>query len=200
MQSIDSELGGLVRDSSMDSRLDSRLSGGSTQSDIPRGPRKKKKGLIGKLRSLTMSSRNSESEISVSDLLNVRESFKATSHVNVVFQIQGSDSDISVASDMRASKKDLRNRFSGMFKRSGSTSRSASTERASSEQRPVAVTIVGGENGPLPREPPPANSMTPKPIRSVNTMLVYFKKVKPLQELCLIFRFLNPLRQRPQHR
>ncbi|KAL9923690.1 putative leucine-rich repeat-containing protein DDB_G0290503 isoform X1 [Glossina fuscipes] len=146
MQSIDSELGGLVRDSSMDSRLDSRLSGGSTQSDIPRGPRKKKKGLIGKLRSLTMSSRNSESEIS----------------------IQGSDSDISVASDMRASKKDLRNRFSGMFKRSGSTSRSASTERAPSEQRPVAVTIVGGENGPLPREPPPANSMTPKPIRSVS--------------------------------
>jgi len=66
MQSIDSELGGLVRDSSLDSRLDSRLSGGSTQSDIPRGPRKKKKGLMGKLRSLTKSSRNSESEISVS--------------------------------------------------------------------------------------------------------------------------------------
>ncbi|KAI9578574.1 hypothetical protein GQX74_009148 [Glossina fuscipes] len=168
MQSIDSELGGLVRDSSMDSRLDSRLSGGSTQSDIPRGPRKKKKGLIGKLRSLTMSSRNSESEISVSARLNVRETFKPTDHVNVVIQIQGSDSDISVASDMRASKKDLRNRFSGMFKRSGSTSRSASTERAPSEQRPVAVTIVGGENGPLPREPPPANSMTPKPIRSVS--------------------------------
>lgn len=65
MQSIDSELGGMVRDSSMDSRLDSRLSGGSTQSDIPRGPRKKKKGLMGKLRSLTKSGRNSESEISV---------------------------------------------------------------------------------------------------------------------------------------
>jgi len=65
MQSIDSELGGLVRDSSLDSRLDSRLSGGSTQSDIPRGPRKKKKGIMGKLRSLTKSSRNSESEISV---------------------------------------------------------------------------------------------------------------------------------------
>lgn len=67
MQSIDSELGGMVRDSSMDSRLDSRLSGGSTQSDLPRGPRKKKKGLMGKLRSLTKSSRNSESEISVGD-------------------------------------------------------------------------------------------------------------------------------------
>lgn len=68
MQSIDSELGGMVRDSSMDSRLDSRLSGGSTQSDLPRGPRKKKKGLMGKLRSLTKSSRNSESEISVGEL------------------------------------------------------------------------------------------------------------------------------------
>ncbi|XP_046802523.1 putative leucine-rich repeat-containing protein DDB_G0290503 isoform X1 [Lucilia cuprina] len=146
MQSIDSELGGMVRDSSYDSRLDSRLSGGSTQSDIPRGPRKKKKGLMGKLRSLTKSGRNSESEIS----------------------IQGSDSDISVASDMRASKKDLRGRLSGMFKRSGSTSRSGSTERMSSEQRPVAVVVVGDADGPQPRDPPPANAMTPKPIRSIS--------------------------------
>ncbi|EDW03674.1 GH11364 [Drosophila grimshawi] len=145
IQSIDSELGGMVRDSSLDSRLDSRLSGGSTQSDLPRGPRKKKKGIMGKLRSLTKSSRNSESEIS----------------------IQGSDSDISVASDMRSSKKDLRGRLSGMFKRAGSTSRSESTERASSEQRPVAVTVVGHADGPQPREPPPANSLTPKPIRSI---------------------------------
>ncbi|KPU73503.1 uncharacterized protein Dana_GF14469, isoform D [Drosophila ananassae] len=145
MQSIDSELGGLVRDSSLDSRLDSRLSGGSTQSDLPRGPRKKKKGIMGKLRSLTKSSRNSESEIS----------------------IQGSDSDISVASDMRSSKKDLRGRLSGMFKRSGSNSRSESMERAGSEQRPVAVTVVGHPDGPQPREPPPANSLTPRPIRSI---------------------------------
>ncbi|XP_037707799.1 myosin-2 heavy chain isoform X4 [Drosophila subpulchrella] len=145
MQSIDSELGGLVRDSSLDSRLDSRLSGGSTQSDIPRGPRKKKKGIMGKLRSLTKSSRNSESEIS----------------------IQGSDSDISVASDLRSSKKDLRGRLSGMFKRSGSNSRSESMERAGTEHRPVAVTVVGHPDGPQPREPPPANSLTPRPIRSI---------------------------------
>ncbi|XP_043950387.1 myosin-16 isoform X4 [Drosophila biarmipes] len=145
MQSIDSELGGLVRDSSLDSRLDSRLSGGSTQSDIPRGPRKKKKGIMGKLRSLTKSSRNSESEIS----------------------IQGSDSDISVASDLRSSKKDLRGRLSGMFKRSGSNSRSESMERAGTDHRPVAVTVVGHPDGPQPREPPPANSLTPRPIRSI---------------------------------
>lgn len=82
-------------------------------------------------------------------------------------QIQGSDSDISVASDMRSSKKDLRGRLSGMFKRSGSASRSESMERAGSDQRPVAVTVVGHPDGPQPREPPPANSLTPRPIRSV---------------------------------
>lgn len=60
MQSIDSEYGLLVRDSSMDSRL----SGGSTQSDIPRGTRKKKRGLMGKLKSLAKS-RGAESDVSV---------------------------------------------------------------------------------------------------------------------------------------
>lgn len=168
MQSIDSELGGMVRDSSMDSRLDSRLSGGSTQSDLPRGPRKKKKGLMGKLRSLTKSSRNSESEISVGDPKEDLLSSVLFLLSFIALQIQGSDSDISVASDMRSSKKDLRGRLSGMFKRSGSNSRSESTERASSEQRPVAVTVVGHPDGPQPREPPPANSLTPKPIRSVS--------------------------------
>lgn len=66
MQSIDSEFGGgMVRDNSMDSRL----SGGSTQSDMPRGARKKKpRGLMGKLRSLTgaKASRVADSEGSVS--------------------------------------------------------------------------------------------------------------------------------------
>lgn len=66
MQSIDStDLGGMIRDSSIDSRLDSRLSGGSTQSDVPQRPRKKKSSLMGKLRNLAKSGRNSESEISV---------------------------------------------------------------------------------------------------------------------------------------
>lgn len=69
MQSIDSQdLGsGLIRDSSIESRLDSRLSGGSTQSDVPQRPRKKKSGLMGKLRSLAKSGRNSESEVSVKE-------------------------------------------------------------------------------------------------------------------------------------
>jgi hypothetical protein len=60
LQSIDSDFGAMRRDSSMDSRL----STGSTQSDMPR-QRKKKRGLIGKLRSLT-SRGGTESDISVS--------------------------------------------------------------------------------------------------------------------------------------
>lgn len=60
VQSIDSEYGIRRGDSSMDSRL----SGGSTQSDVT-GRRKKKKGLMGKLRSLTKGSRGAESDASV---------------------------------------------------------------------------------------------------------------------------------------
>lgn len=60
VQSIDSEYGIRRGDSSMDSRL----STGSTQSDMT-GRRKKKKGIMGKLRSLTKSSR-ADSDISVS--------------------------------------------------------------------------------------------------------------------------------------
>lgn len=60
VQSIDSEYGIRRGDSSMDSRL----STGSTQSDIT-GRRKKKKGIMGKLRSLTKSNR-AESDVSVS--------------------------------------------------------------------------------------------------------------------------------------
>lgn len=59
VQSIDSEYGIRRGDSSMDSRL----STGSTQSDVT-GRRKKKKGIMGKLRSLTKSSR-AESDVSV---------------------------------------------------------------------------------------------------------------------------------------
>lgn len=62
VQSIDSEYGIRRGDSSMDSRL----STGSTQSDMT-GRRKKKKGIMGKLRSLTKSSR-ADSDISVSKL------------------------------------------------------------------------------------------------------------------------------------
>lgn len=64
MQSIDSEYG--IRRG--DSSIDSRLSAGSTQSDMPR-IRKKKRGLMGKLRSLTKGGRGAESDASVKFVL-----------------------------------------------------------------------------------------------------------------------------------
>lgn len=60
IQSIDSDYGAYLT-MGRESSLDSRLSTGSTQSDLPRGPRKKKRGLMGKLRSLTKS-RGTESD------------------------------------------------------------------------------------------------------------------------------------------
>lgn len=74
IQSIDSEhyggggVGGGASGSrtyNRDSSMDSRLSGGSTQSDLPRGTRKKKRGLMGKLKNLTRSSKASDNDGSV---------------------------------------------------------------------------------------------------------------------------------------
>lgn len=73
IQSIDSELhygGGGGINYARDTSLDSRLSGGSTQSDLPR-VRKKKRGLMGKLKSLTKSSKNNDTDGSVSLLFSV---------------------------------------------------------------------------------------------------------------------------------
>lgn len=55
-------------------------------------------------------------------------------------QHQGSDSDMSVGGDHRSSKRDLKNRLTGMFhKKEKSSSRSASKERArsTSKERPA---------------------------------------------------------------
>ncbi|XP_065081064.1 myosin-11 isoform X2 [Ochlerotatus camptorhynchus] len=123
LQSLDSEYGARYQ---RDSSLDSRLSGGSTQSDMPR-MRKKKRGLMGKLRSLSLTrgSKGSESD----------------------FSIQGSDSDLSMAGDIRSSKTNLKGKLSGMFRRAGSSSRANSSEALDRElQRPVAIQTLG--NGP----------------------------------------------------
>lgn len=98
MQSLDAG-------SDVDSRfysMDSRLSGGSTQSEmIPGADKKKKKGLMGKLKKLT----------------------KSRSIEDQNYQPQaGSDSGAN--EELRGSKKDLKERLTGIFKRSGSTSRS----------------------------------------------------------------------------
>ncbi|XP_062706338.1 myosin-2 heavy chain isoform X3 [Aedes albopictus] len=125
LQSLDSEYGARFQ---RDSSLDSRLSGGSTQSDMPR-MRKKKRGIMGKLRSLSLTrgSKGSESD----------------------FSMQGSDSDLSMAGDIRSSKSNLKGKLSGMFRRAGSSSRANSSEALDRElQRPVAIQTLG--NGPTP--------------------------------------------------
>ncbi|XP_053677295.1 myosin-2 heavy chain [Anopheles nili] len=121
LQSIDSDYGMMRRDSS----LDSRLSTGSTQSDMPR-MRKKKRGIMGKLRSLSLTrSKGTESD----------------------YSHQGSDSDLSLAGDIRSSKTNLKGKLSGMFRRAGSSSRTNSAEAIDREiQRPVAIQTLG--NGP----------------------------------------------------
>uniref|UniRef100_A0A1Q3FM92 Putative myosin-2 heavy chain n=1 Tax=Culex tarsalis TaxID=7177 RepID=A0A1Q3FM92_CULTA len=139
LQSLDSEYGPMMH---RDSSLDSRLSGGSTQSDMPR-MRKKKRGLMGKLRSLSLT-RNKGSE---SD-----------------FSIQGSDSDLSMAGDIRSSKTNLKGKLSGMFRRAGSSSRAGSSEALDREiQRPVAIQTIG--NGPTVQPP------VPRPVSASNPHL-----------------------------
>ncbi|XP_049288075.1 myosin-11 isoform X2 [Anopheles funestus] len=141
LQSIDSDYGMMRRDSS----LDSRLSTGSTQSDMPR-MRKKKRGLMGKLRSLSLTrSKGTESD----------------------YSHQGSDSDLSLAGDIRSSKTNLKGKISGMFRRAGSSSRTNSAEAIDREiQRPVAIQTLG--NGPtaVAGPPRPVSASTPHLARA----------------------------------
>uniref|UniRef100_A0A182K3T5 SOGA coiled-coil domain-containing protein n=1 Tax=Anopheles christyi TaxID=43041 RepID=A0A182K3T5_9DIPT len=142
LQSIDSDYGMMRRDSS----LDSRLSTGSTQSDMPR-MRKKKRGIMGKLRSLSLTrSKGTESD----------------------YSHQGSDSDLSLAGDIRSSKTNLKGKISGMFRRAGSSSRTNSAEAIDREvQRPVAIQTLG--NGPTTTAavpPRPVSASTPHLARA----------------------------------
>ncbi|XP_058061394.1 uncharacterized protein LOC131211792 isoform X2 [Anopheles bellator] len=141
LQSIDSDYGMMRRESS----LDSRLSTGSTQSDMPR-MRKKKRGIMGTLRSLSLT-RNKGTESDYSH--------------------QGSDSDLSIAGDIRSSKTNLKGKLSGMFRRAGSSSRTNSAEAIDREiQRPVATQTLG--NGPtgVPAPQRPVSASTPHLARA----------------------------------
>ncbi|XP_017771201.1 PREDICTED: myosin-2 heavy chain isoform X2 [Nicrophorus vespilloides] len=108
-----------------DVSMDSRLSGGSTQSEVAGGEKRKKKGLIGKLKKLTKSRSIDDQDgdhFSPSRPLSSKPS-----------------SSIDMAEDSKSSKKDLKERITGMFRRAGSSSRSNSVERhdTSSTQRPL---------------------------------------------------------------
>ncbi|KAM3967746.1 LOW QUALITY PROTEIN: uncharacterized protein ACR2FA_011294 [Aphomia sociella] len=105
-----------------DASLDSRLSGGSAQSDVIPGD-KKKKSLFGKLKKLTKS-RSIDDQVDHPEIVDFRP-------IGTISQ--GSDSDMSAA----GSKRDLRGRLSDMFSRKGQLSRGNSKEL--SPERPVSA-------------------------------------------------------------
>ncbi|XP_063548705.1 uncharacterized protein LOC134755936 isoform X1 [Cydia strobilella] len=113
MQSLDGDGDGRLFTMQRDASLDSRLSGGSAQSEILPTEKKKKKSIFGKLKKLTKSrSVDDQADPEVVE-------FKPIGTVS-----QGSDSDMSVA----GSKRDLRGRLSDMFSRKGQHSRGNSKE------------------------------------------------------------------------
>ncbi|KAJ8966493.1 hypothetical protein NQ314_003502, partial [Rhamnusium bicolor] len=132
-----------------DASLDSRLSGGSTQSDL--GDKKKKKGFMGKLKKLTKSRSIDDQDPGT---------FSPTRSLS---SKPNSNSDLE---DNRGSKKDLKERITGIFKKAGSSSRSNSVERrheTSSTQRPL---IRNGSNGHMTQSPDVDKSQKVKPKKS----------------------------------
>ncbi|XP_077295291.1 uncharacterized protein LOC143917604 isoform X2 [Arctopsyche grandis] len=115
LQSLDTDIGdNRLYTMQRDTSLDSRLSGGSTQSDIlPASEKKKKKGIFGKLKQLTKSR-------SIDD--NAAPDVGDFAPIGSISQ-GGSDSDMSAA----GSKKDLRGRLSGMFSRKSGSNTSVSS-------------------------------------------------------------------------
>nr|CAH7735764.1 unnamed protein product [Callosobruchus chinensis] len=116
-----------------DASLDSRLSSGSTQSEL--GEKKKKKGIMGKLKKLTKSRSIDDQD---------PENFSPTRPLS-----SKANSHADSSEDTRGSKKDLKERLTGIFKKSGSSSRSNSVERrheTSSMQRPLVRTTESNGN------------------------------------------------------
>ncbi|XP_052122837.1 uncharacterized protein LOC113212291 isoform X2 [Frankliniella occidentalis] len=123
-----------------DNSMDSRLSGGSTQSEVLHsGDKKKKKGLLGKLTKRLTKSRsvdeNDPRDLSLESLHNK----------------DGSDASLNTSEDPKGSKRDLKERLTGMFKK-GSSSRSNSLERnakpppSESKQRSLARASPSGSD------------------------------------------------------
>ncbi|CAH2050250.1 unnamed protein product, partial [Iphiclides podalirius] len=144
MQSLDGDPDSRLFTMPRDSSLDSRLSGGSTQSDVLPTEKKKKKSIFGKLKKLTKS-RSVDDHVESAD-------FRPISTVS-----QGSDSDMSAT----GSKRDLRGRISDMFSRKGQVSRANSKEqspdRASSAASTTSTTkpiLRNASSTTLPRASP----------------------------------------------
>ncbi|KAJ0182614.1 hypothetical protein K1T71_001983 [Dendrolimus kikuchii] len=133
MQSLDGDDVRLFK-MQRDTSLDSRLSGGSAQSEVLPSEKKKKKSIFGKLKKLTKS-RSIDDQVD-SDVVDFRP-------IGTVSQ--GSDSDMSAM----GSKRDLRGRLSDMFNRKGQLSRGNSKEQ--SPERPSSAMGGNGASKPILR-------------------------------------------------
>ncbi|XP_054266429.1 myosin-2 heavy chain isoform X3 [Macrosteles quadrilineatus] len=140
MQSLDDTESKYANIQRRDPSLDSRLSGGSTQSEVLPSDKKQKKGLFGKLKKLTKSSRSVDHD---------RE--YALSETD-----RGSDTSLGSigVDDPRGSKSNLKDRIVDIFKKSGSTSRAGSMER--------------GAKPPLPSQPDVGSDSTQRPLRATS--------------------------------
>ncbi|CAG4979231.1 unnamed protein product [Parnassius apollo] len=145
MQSLDGDPDSRRFTLPRDSSLDSRLSGGSAQSDVLPTEKKKKKSIFGKLKKLTKS-RSVDDHVENAEVVD----FRSIGTVS-----QGSDSDMSAA----GSKRDLRGRISDMFSRKGQVSRASSKEQ--SPERGGSAASTGSVSRVTPA--------TPKETRSPRT-------------------------------
>ncbi|XP_046966451.1 centromere-associated protein E [Vanessa cardui] len=122
LQSLDGDSDMRMFTMQRDASLDSRLSGGSVQSEVlPSDKKKKKKGLFGKLKEFTKS-RSIDDHVGSDD-------FRPIGTVS-----QGSDSDMSAT----GSRRDLRGRLSDMFSRKGQLTKGNSKDQ--SPDRPGSAT------------------------------------------------------------
>ncbi|XP_068626899.1 early endosome antigen 1 isoform X4 [Battus philenor] len=126
MQSLDGEQDSRFFTMPRDSSFDSRLSGGSAQSDVLPTEKKKKKSIFGKLKKLTKS-RSVDDHVENAEVADFRP-------IGTVSQ--GSDSDMSAA----GSKRDLRGRISDIFTRKGHSSRANSKEQSPERANSAAST------------------------------------------------------------
>ncbi|CAK1601878.1 unnamed protein product [Parnassius mnemosyne] len=152
MQSLDGDPDSRHFTLPRDSSLDSRLSGGSAQSDVLPTEKKKKKSIFGKLKKLTKS-RSVDDHVENAEVVD----FRSIGTVS-----QGSDSDMSAA----GSKRDLRGRISDMFSRKGQVSRASSKEQSPERGGSAASTGSTVRAAPTPATPketrgPRASSATP---------------------------------------
>ncbi|XP_026319891.1 protein MLP1 homolog isoform X2 [Hyposmocoma kahamanoa] len=151
MQSLDGDTD--IRHFTMqrDTSLDSRLSGGSAQSDVLPTDKKKKKSLFGKLKKLTKS-RSIDDQVDPEIV-----EFRPIGTVS-----QGSDSDMSAA----GSKRDLRGRLSDMFSRKGQMSRGNSKEKSPERPASAAGNVSSSATKQISRNASSSTLLRPSPAKT----------------------------------